>query len=169
MDDDDGTFSSEQEAGSAEHARLWRELGAVIAEASPVPPEVLQGGRDAFAWRTIDEELAALAHDSEADDAVAAAVRATQGPRLLTFETPGLTVEVEVTVQGGRRRLIGQLVPPQRALVTVRHHRGSTVAVEADELGRFRAEDLPAGPTSLRCHLAGTEESASVVTDWITL
>ncbi len=168
MIDDDGTIGPEQEPGSDEHDWLLQELRAVIAEADPVPPEVLRSGLDSFAWRTIDADLAALAYDS-ADDPAMAVVRASESPRLLTFEAPGLTVEVEVTGVGGRRRLIGQLVPAQQALVTVRHHQGSTVEVEADELGRFRADDLPAGLSSLQCHLAGTEAGDSVVTDWVTL
>ncbi len=169
MTDDHGTFGLERESGGDEYERLWQELGVVIAHASPVPPEVIQGGRDSFTWRTIDAELAALAHDSDADDPAGALVRAADTPRMLTFEAPGLTVEVEVVVVGSRRRLIGQLDPPQRASVTVRRHQGSSVTVEADALGRFRTEDLPAGLSSLRCHLAGTEEAASVVTDWVTL
>jgi hypothetical protein len=167
VSDDDGIFGPQRESGSEEDERLWSELAAVIADADPVPAEVLQGGRDSFAWTTIDAELAELAYDSAA--AATAVGRAADSPRLLTFEAPGLLIEVEVTVTGPRRRLIGQLVPPRQAQVTVRHHKGGTVEVEADDLGRFRAEDLPAGFSSLRCNLAGTEEDAVVVTDWITL
>jgi hypothetical protein len=167
--DDDGIIGPEQGTGSDEHERLFQELRAVIAEADPVPPEVLRSGLESFTWRTIDADLAALAYDSASEHPAAAAVRGSEGPRLLTFEAPGLTVEVEVTVVGAHRRLIGQLVPAQQALVTVRHRQGSTVTVEADELGRFRADDLSAGISSLQCHLAGTEEGDSVVTDWISL
>lgn len=169
MTDDPGTSGPGRDPGSDEHERLWRALAAVVGEGDPVPPEILQSGRDSFAWRTIDAELAALTYDSAAEHPATAVVRASEGPRLVTFEAPDLTVEVEVTVLGARRRLIGQLVPPHQALVTVRHHQGGTVAVEADELGRFRAEDLPAGLSSLRCQLAGMEEGATVVTDWIVL
>jgi hypothetical protein len=165
---DDGTLEPEDGLGD-EREELWRELGAVLAEADPLPSEAVQAGRDSFAWRTIDVELAELAHDSAESDPRSAVARASKSPRLLTFEAPGLTVELEVTVVGMQRRLIGQLVPPQRALVTVRQHQGSTVAIEADVLGRFRAEELPAGLCSLRCHLAGAGEDEFVVTDWITL
>jgi hypothetical protein len=167
--DDHGSAGPGQDPESDEHERLWRVLAAVVGETDPVPPEVLQSGRDSFAWRTIDAELAALTYDSATEHPVVAVVRASEGPRLVTFEAPDLTVEVEVTVLGARRRLLGQLFPPQPALVTVRDHQGGTVAVEADELGRFRAEDLPAGLCSLRCQLAGTEQGAAVVTDWIVL
>jgi hypothetical protein len=158
-----------QDPDTEEHELLWQMLAGIMREADPVPPEVIQSGRDSLTWRTIDAELAALTYDSAAEQPAAAVVRAWEGPRLLTFEAQGLTVEVEVTALGARRQLIGQLVPPQQALVTVRHHQGDTVTVEADELGRFRTADLPAGLSSLRCQLAGMPAGAAVVTDWIVL
>jgi hypothetical protein len=153
-------------SGSGEHNPLWQELAMVVTTADPVPPEVPLTGRYSFTWRTIDAELAELAYDSVVGRA--AGVRGSEDQRLLTFEAPRLTLELQVSALGARRRLIGQLVPPQRARVMVRHQEG-IVAVEADELGRFRVEDLPAGPGSLRCHLAGEEGGAPVVTDWVTL
>jgi hypothetical protein len=33
-----------------DHDPLWRQLQAVLAKADPVPAEVLQAARDAFAW-----------------------------------------------------------------------------------------------------------------------
>ncbi len=116
----------------------------------------------------MDADLAALTYDSGLDHVVTGAVRGPEDLCMLTFEAPALTVEVEVTAMGARRRLVGQLVPAQRALVIVRHRHGS-VTVEADELGRFRVHDLPAGLTSLRCHLSGSNEAASTVTDWVML
>jgi hypothetical protein len=166
---DHGSPSPDQGPGGEEHQRLWRVLAEVVGAADPVPPEVLQSGRDSFAWRTIDAELAALTYDSSSEPAAAGVVRGPDAPRQLTFEAPELTVGVEVTVLGSHRRLIGQLVPAQRALVTVRHQQGGMVAVEADELGRFRAEDVPSGLSSLRCQLGGVEEGTALVTDWIVL
>ncbi len=78
-----GTPDPGQDPGSAEHDRLWRVLAAVMREADPVPPEILQSGRDSLAWRTIDAELAALTYDSAAEPPAAAVVRASEGPRLL--------------------------------------------------------------------------------------
>jgi hypothetical protein len=147
--------------------RLWREVAEVVAAVDPVPPQVLQSGRDSFAWRTVDAELASLTYDSSSEPA-AAVVRGPEAPRQLTFEARELTVGVDVTVLGAHRRLIGQLVPAQRTLVTVRHRQGSVVSVESDELGRFRA-DVPAGLCSLRCQLGGPEHATPVVSDWILL
>jgi hypothetical protein len=161
--------SPDEGPGGQQHQRLWRVLAEVVGAVDPVPPEILQSGRDSFAWRTVDAELAALTYDSSSEPAAAAVVRGSEAPRQLTFEAPELTVGVEVTVLGARRRLIGQLVPAQQGLVTVRHQEGSMAPVEADELGRFRADDVPAGLSSLRCQLGGSEEGTAVVTDWIVL
>jgi hypothetical protein len=39
---------------------LCRELGEALAEADPVPQEVLRAARAVFAWKTLAAELAAL-------------------------------------------------------------------------------------------------------------
>lgn len=135
-------------------------------ETDGVPEHVLAGARAAFAWRTIDAELAALAHDSAVDGALA--VRGQESPRLLSFTAPQITVDVEVTEIGDHRRLLGQLVPPAATRLEVRHAEGMT-PVEADDLGRFVAEHLPPGPVSIRCHLASAERPVVVDTDWLTI
>jgi hypothetical protein len=125
-------------------------------------------GSDSFTWRPIDAEVAELAYDSVAGGSAAGAVRGSEDTRLLTFEAPGLTVELQVTALGTRRHLVGQLVPNRQARVLVRHQDG-IATVDADAFGRFRVEDLPSGPGSLRCHLGGERAGAPVVTDWVTL
>jgi hypothetical protein len=127
-----------------------------------------EAGSDGFTWRPIDAEVAELAYDSVADRSAAGRVRGSEGTRLLTFEAPRLTVELQITALGSRRDMIGQLVPNRRARVMVRHQDG-IATVDADGFGRFRVEDLPSGPGSLRCHLGGEQAGAAVVTDWVTL
>jgi hypothetical protein len=141
-------------------------LGELRAEGpfDPVPDEMMAAARAAFVWRTLDAELAALTYDSSADDRELAGVRGAATARLLTFEAPEMTVEVEATAAGTGRRLIGQLVPPQRGEVEVRHPGGSTT-VQADELGRFWADGVAPGPVSLRCR--GRAAGITVVTDWV--
>jgi hypothetical protein len=125
-------------------------------------------GGDGFAWRPVDADVAELAYDSVADRSLAVAVRGSEGIRLLTFEAQGLTVEVQVTALGTRRHMIGQLIPNRQARVMVRHQDG-IATVDADRSGRFRVDDLPSGPGSLRCHLGGDQAGAPVVTDWVML
>jgi len=143
---------------------LLARIREVYDELDPVPPHVLDAARGALTWLTIDAELAELTVDSLA---VSAAVRSSSGPRLVSFEAESLTVEVEVGETGDTRRLLGQLVPPSPAQVTVRSASGEQT-VEADSLGRFTADGVAAGPVSLLCRLAGPPDR-SVVTSWITI
>jgi len=135
---------------------LLAELRALVTRHDRVPSEALAAARSAIAWRTLDAELADLADESEM-----AGVRGVGTPTLLTFDATGLTVEVELLVVGGRRRLLGQLVPPGPGNVDVRHG-NRTVSTAADEVGRFRVDDIVPGPVSLRCSIDGR----LVVTDW---
>jgi hypothetical protein len=164
MGHDDGISGPETDRDRRDP--LWRELAAVVRAADPMSPELLRIGSDSFTWRTIEAELAELAFDSVGH--ALTGVRGSPVERQLTFEAPSLTLEIEVSAEGEQRRLLGQLVPPQPARVLIRHQDG-IVAVEADPTGRFRVDDLPAGPGSLRCHLGGEAGGAPVVTDWVML
>ncbi|HUK68683.1 MAG TPA: hypothetical protein VLW50_08025 [Streptosporangiaceae bacterium] len=146
---------------------LEAQLRQVAARFDPVPAELIRTAVGAFTWRTIDAELAELVFDSVVDHDDAAVVRGTQQARLLSFRSSDLTIEVEVTATGSQRTLIGQLIPPRQAAIEIRH--GDDVAtLDADELGRFSAGPLHAGPISLRC---GTDGAAAhrVVTDWVSI
>lgn len=149
--------------------RLWKLLGTVVRQADPVPPELVEAAKLSFTWRTVDAELAALVADSATEPAGAGRTRGAGAPRLLTFRVRDLTIELQVTASGELRKLVGQLVPPRAARVEVRHRGGVTV-VDADELGRFRVEAVPAGPLSLRSHLAGAESGPVVSeTEWTVI
>ena len=150
-----------------EDEELLGELRAAARRFDPPPDSVLEAARASLTWRTIDAELAALEFDSVVDLATTA-VRSSEGPRLLTFAAPGVSIEIEVSPIGARRQLVGQLVPAQPARIDVRHAGGVTT-VRADELGRFGADAISAGPVSLRCHLGDTPSSPPVVTEWIPL
>jgi hypothetical protein len=115
-------------------------------------------------------EAAALPDASLGPDASAlpSASEVRGGPewRKLSFRASGLTIELEITGSGEYRRLLGQLIPRQSAVVDIRHGHG-VITVEADTLGRFSADEVPFGQISLRCRL-GSDQSP-VVTGWITL
>jgi hypothetical protein len=147
---------------------LVDELRRVAELADPVPARVLDAARGSFAWRTIDAELAALAFDSATESRSEALVRSAGEGRFLTFESPVLAVEVEVTPVDSERRLVGQLVPPQRAAIEIRHA-GGVLAVEADELGRFSADGVASGPVALVCRVEGEAGPSTVVTDWLVI
>lgn len=154
--------------GDENDGSLLEELRTVLRQVDPVPARVREAAKASFAWRTVDAELAELAFDSLVDQHQLATVRAAGEPRLLTFTAPGLTVEVEVAASGGRRRLIGQLVPPGAAQVKVRHP-GGAVTVDADELGRFTVAEVEPGPVRLQCRVRRAEPVAPFVTDWVSI
>src|ERR687888_196743 len=110
-----------------EDESLLREFRAMVGRVDPVPPRLKETARAALSWRTVDAELAQLTFDSLAVESTAALVRGGQGIRLLSFEVarrPGLVITLEVPVAGARRRLVGQLNPPQAAQMEVRQPHG---------------------------------------------
>ncbi|WP_300012452.1 hypothetical protein [Pseudonocardia sp.] len=133
---------------------LLDELAALLRGRNEPPPEVLDAAREVFTWRTVDAEIAALTYDSLLDD-VAVAVRAAAQPRILTFESDGLTVEVELDATPSGRRLLGQLIPAQAAELELRSAETVVGSSVADDLGRF-AVPVPSGTARvwLRCRLA---------------
>jgi hypothetical protein len=148
---------------------LIDELRRMFAALDPVPEPVQIAARAAIEWSTIDAELAALVSDSIVDEPLLA-VRGVAEPRMLTFEAPDLTIELEAEPAGDNTlRLVGQLVPPQAAQIAVRHG-DELVATRADARGRFVAGGIEAGPISLRCRLDGeTGSSRLVETAWLSI
>src|SRR4051812_7867434 len=98
---------------------MEHELRALVARMDPVPELVSDGARAAFTWRTIDAERAELMRDSGELEAGERARRsAGVGPRMLSYESPRLAIEAEVSMTGPRtRRLVGQITPPLPASV----------------------------------------------------
>jgi hypothetical protein len=136
-------------------------LNAARQALQEVPREIVEAGRTAYTWRTIDAELADLTYDSDLLEVASASVtRAEPAPlRALTFATPDVTIELEVT----DNTLFGQIVPPQTGLVTAAPDNTDTL-IAIDEMGCFTISPIPTGPFRLRCQI----ESGDVLTGWIT-
>lgn len=145
---------------------LEEELRQLAAAREPVPPELMAAAADAFGWRDIDAELAALVYDSMAESGDAALVRGAADQRLFTFRAGDLVIDLEVTRDGQAFRMLGQVTPAQECSVDLRRPE-TVVPVTADDLGRFQAGQLAPGPLSLRLQLAAAE--SAVVTDWISI
>ncbi|WP_203748714.1 hypothetical protein [Cellulomonas chitinilytica] len=133
--------------------------------AAAVDDHVLESGKAAFAWRTVDSELAELTYDSLLDDG--AAVRGgtsesgTVEMRSLAFEAGSVTVELDVSPT----RIVGQLVPGRQGVIVLQAPTGEVGRVASDESGYF-AIAAPAEPlVRVRC----TTDLGSVVTDWVRL
>src|SRR4051794_11693435 len=157
--------NSEMNMADDEDSALFRELSRVVAAADPVPAEVLAAAKATFTWRTIDAELAELSFDSLLDDE-AVLVRGSDQPRLLTFEGTSVTIELVVVADAAFRRVVGQLVPEQRATIEVVHSGGTASAV-ADDLGRFRAETV--GPGPMRIRVVPETGRPITETDWVAI
>ncbi|MGH9132442.1 MAG: carboxypeptidase-like regulatory domain-containing protein [Ilumatobacteraceae bacterium] len=142
--------------------QLLATLDAAIRHADPVPEHVLAGARAAFTWRTIDAELAELVFDSATE---LTGVRSEDTARQVTFQAPGVEIEVMVIDNGGRR-IVGQLVPPTEATVELAN--GDTVAeTQTDTLGRFTFNEVRPGP--VRLSVLGSSGQHLVHTEWILL
>lgn len=139
---------------------LMNVLRTAAQRVDPVPEDVTLRARSAIAYRRIDAELGHLTADSLAGAGAMRSESATE--RLLTFAADDLEVEVEVTNEGDRRRLVGQLIPTARARISIRHA-DVTDDITTDELGRFRAV-VGAGPVSLR---ATWPDGRAVETQWV--
>jgi hypothetical protein len=148
---------------------LWNddELLAALREAvrarQAVPPEFVQAGKSAFAWHNIDAELAQLTYDSSRDTLYEPALRAeTAFIRALTFTSPHLTIELEISEDS----VLGQIIPAQRGTIRIQPAEGTETTVPADEIGCFAIRPIPSRPFRLYCRTAGGTDA---LTGWITL
>ncbi|MFD7159309.1 hypothetical protein ACFV9C_32250 [Kribbella sp. NPDC059898] len=142
--------------------KLIEALRAALAASDDVPPAFVEAGEAAFAWRTIDAELAALTYDSALDPPAALAVRSESAVlRSMTFASDGWTVELELTPDA----VLGQLDPPEDGSVTARGDGGTLVTADIDELGFFVLGPPPTVPYRLVC---STRSGITILTGWIT-
>jgi hypothetical protein len=143
----------------ADDDTLQELLGLALRQVDPVPRHVIAGAVGAYTWRTIDQELADLVFDSATE---LTGVRDHSGTRQLTFQAPGLEIEVMVA-DPATRRLVGQLVPARSATVRLEGTE-SVLERESDRFGRFTFDGAPSGPIRLT---VSTPDGPAVSTDWI--
>jgi hypothetical protein len=144
---------------TAEDTQLLEMVQEALATARPVPEGRVDLAEMTFAWRTIDEELAALAFDSSEE---LMAVRADTTVRTLSFELDDLQIDLQIDVIA--RTLIGQLEPEgegQASLI----HRDGVLDTTIGDLGTFKFEDVPTGPIAVRVTLA----DRTVRTEWFLI
>ncbi|WP_427892684.1 hypothetical protein ACQHIV_07250 [Kribbella sp. GL6] len=142
--------------------KLIEALRVAFADADDVPAAFVEAGKAAFAWRTIDAELAALTYDSALHPPAALAVRSESAVlRSMTFASDGWTVELELTPDA----VLGQLDPPEDGSVTARGDGGTLATADIDELGFFVLGPPPTVPYRLVC---STRSGITILTGWIT-
>lgn len=131
---------------------LMSELREALRRRDAVTPLSREAARAAFTWRTVDEELLQLSHDS-----LAAGAALVRGPadadqaRIVSFQGEDVSVELEV----GPDQVIGQLLPGQSGSVTLQSPNGPERTVGVDAAGFFEFAELPSGPLRLRVEVAG--------------
>jgi hypothetical protein len=138
-------------------------LGEALRAQRAVPPEFVEAGRSAFAWRDIDVELARLSRDSSGGPGHADRPPAeTACLRTLTLRSARLSIELEV----GPDCLIGQIIPAQPAVIRVWARAGPDPTIRSDQHGCFIIQPRPRAAFRLHCK---TASHAEVTTRWITL
>jgi hypothetical protein len=141
---------------------LVAELGEALRAEREVPARFVEIGRAAFAWHSVDAELAELTFDSATDPGALAGVRSEPSTtRAMTFPARRLTIELEVAEDA----LLGQIVPAQAGEIEVQLRDGSASGVSVDEVGWFVIRPRPAGLFRLRIRTVDGDEIRTLWTD----
>jgi hypothetical protein len=135
-------------SSSTDDDGLMEELARAMGQVTEVPDHRREAARAAFSWRTIDEELLALTHDSlELADAP---VRSALDVRTLGFESDGLSLEIEVDGD----RVFGQVLDAEVDEIVVESVDGGTQNIPVDSSGVFSVV-VPAGPVRFGVRVEG--------------
>lgn len=138
---------------------LLRHLDDALA--GTVSDRARDDARAAFAWRTIDDDLMSLDHDSGLSHTMMVRSPATSAARTVGFCGEGLSLEIEIDGDA----LMGQVLPARVCQVSVVPSAGETRSVDTDESGFFSLTAPPAGPVRLIVAHDGSTQS----TEWLTL
>jgi hypothetical protein len=155
----------------ADDTALMALLGEIAITLDPPPANSYDIGYGLFSLYRMDDELAALVSDSLTS---AGAVRAsTTDVRMLSFESSGLTVEVQSSRVGDRVAVLGQVFPSDDSstesaayVVYLETQDGIQASVVADQAGRFEFEEIPVGLVRFR---VSTGQTSGVATAWTQL
>ena len=145
------------------HDDVVERLRRAVAEHDPVPESVVAAARASLTWLTIDAELARLVEDSSL---VGAGTRAVEQPVILTFDSGTVVVTLEVMSLDDLRQITGH-IDGSFTSVLVRHRDGELTA-PIDPHGRFRVDEVPAGPVSL-VFQAIEPGGRPFTTEWVNL
>ena len=147
-----------------EQEDLWMdgEVAAALDEAfedelDPIPSQLTQFALEAFQWRLVDDELAAITFDSAVDELVG--VRGTATLRhSMRFEGGGIAVSMSVTDAS----FVAAIEPAAEYLCHVEGPQ-TNLDVRSDENGQ-----LAVSQTQLPLRLIVELPTGRVVTPWIT-
>ncbi|MDX3491632.1 hypothetical protein PV735_02900 [Streptomyces turgidiscabies] len=144
---------------SLDNDLLEETLRQAAAVMDPVPAQLQQTAVEAYALYALDSRLAELTFDSLVHGIPVRG--AMDPPRMLTFHTDELTVDIEVSAHG----LMGQVLPPQEASIEVLSgpQLTSPPVLTADDMGRFTSDLHVTGPFALRLRT----DAEVVTTEWL--
>jgi hypothetical protein len=140
---------------------LIADLRAALAEPGAVSAQAREAARAALTWRTVDEELMRLTHDSLFADHSLVRSSGTAPPRVLAFQASGFSLEVELDED----TLTGQLLPGAAATVEVSDAGGPQVRVDTDEDGFFTVSGVTGG----RVRIQVTRQGSTHTSEWVSL
>ena len=139
---------------------LLAALRQVLDSQREPPPEVVDEGKQMFAWHAIGKELAQLTYDS-ADERELATWTETAEIRALTFSSVRLTIELEFTADA----VLGQAIPPQVTRIMVQFSNGRETDLAVAATGCFSIRPTPPTAFRLRCQ---TDAGPDILTGWVT-
>jgi hypothetical protein len=144
-----------------DHEQLLAALRESMRARQAVPDSFVEMGKNAYAWHTIDADLAQLTCHCVGDRRQAGVTRPEMASiRALTLTSPHLSLELEV-MDGS---LLGTIVPPGTRTLEIHARAGTITTTEVDEAGSFAVDPIPGSPFRLRCR---TADGADVLTGWI--
>jgi hypothetical protein len=124
-----------------------------VPVSAEVPARARRAARDAFPWRS--------ASRGGPDRWRQGGTRSgDEDPCRLVFVAAPLGIEIEFL----QTRIVGQVIPPGGAEITVESQEGTTIRVRADDLGFFVVPCRPAGAVRICCE----RPEARLVTSWMT-
>ena len=143
---------------------LLDDLRRVLDVVEGVPANSTLLARAALGWRSLDNELAELIHDSAADGHELVVRGSEDDGRVMTFANDEVRIEVEFS----NGQLVGQVVPSVSAIIELYRDGTHPVATTtADEFGAFVLTDVLPGPLALVCR--SDDGRWSVRTSWTAL
>lgn len=158
--------------GVYDEERILADLRRIAASVDPVPSHVVECARAALGLRRLDAELLDLVRDSADDRSGLLTVRGETDVRMLSFEFPPVTVEIQVTEQRGGCDLIAHVSGIELASAQVEAQVGTRTASRPDRRdldtddGTLVVERLPNG--LVRLHLTAVD-GRLYATSWIRI
>lgn len=140
--------------GVYDEERILADLRRIAARVDPVPSLVVESARAALSLRRLDAELLDVVRDSAEDRRSLLTVRGDADVRMVSFEFPPVTVEVQVTDRHGWCDLVAHVSGIELAAAQVEAQ--SQVASDSDRRdldtddGTLVVERLPTGLVRLQ-------------------